>query len=134
MSSDTSPNRADILALETAYWDAMKAKDGGRTAELAGDPSLVTGARGVMSIPRSRMGAMTEEGEWTLDAYDFEQVEVLSPAPNVAIIAYVVSQTVTMDGEQKTMRAADSSTWVKGEDGWACHGHNECFLPDKTPD
>ena len=53
----------EIVALETSYWDAMKAKDGKRTSELSGETSVVTGSSGVMSIPKAKMGEMTEGGE-----------------------------------------------------------------------
>lgn len=126
-------NNAEIIALETSYWDAMKAKDGARTSELTGETSLVTGVRGVASIAKAKMGALTEEGSWELHDFHFEKVEVAAPAPNVAIIAYEVRQDVTMDGKRATLRAADSSTWVKGPQGWACHAHSETFLGDKAP-
>jgi len=57
-------------------------------------------------------------------------VEVISPTPNVAIIAYTVTQNVTMDGKPQELHAADSSTWVRGADGWECHAHSETFLQD----
>jgi ketosteroid isomerase-like protein len=122
------PNPDEIIALETAYWEAMKAKDGRRTAELSGDPALVTGPRGIASIDKAKMGAMTQDGAWTLESYDIEEVRVSTPAPNVAIAAYVVRQTVTMDGKPNDYRAANSSTWVKGANGWECHAHSETIL------
>lgn len=125
------PTKAQIVNLEKSYWDAMKKKDGRRTAELSGKTSLVTGANGVMSIPKAKMGKMTEEGGWTLESYAFEDVEVSTPTPDVAIIAYTVRQKVTMDGKSQELRAADSSTWVRGADGWECHAHSESFLKDK---
>ena len=125
-------NNAEIIALEKSYWDAMKSKDGRRTAELAGETSLVTGKQGVSSIAKAKMGAMTEEGSWVLHNYAFDKVEVSAPAPNVAIIAYEVRQDVTMDGKRAELRAADSSTWVKGANGWECHAHSETFLTDKA--
>jgi len=73
---------------------------------------------------------MTEDGHWTLEAYEFGDVEVITPAPDVAIIAYTVKQKVTMDGKQQELRAADSSTWIRGNDGWECHAHSETFLQD----
>ena len=120
----------EILALETAYWDAMKAKDGKRTAELSGDPSVVSGMQGVMTIPRAKMGKMTEEGDWTLESYSFSDVQFSAPTPDVAIIAYVVEQAVTHSGEPKTFRAADSSTWIREGDGWTCHAHTESIISD----
>ena len=128
MTTETKPTKDDIIALETSYWEAMKAKDGARTAELAGKVSLVTCAQGVMSIAKSKMGQMTEEGKWTLESYVFEDIEVSTPAPDVAIIAYTVKQKVTLDGKLQILHAADSSTWIRGADGWECHAHSETFL------
>ena len=79
MSANSKPTKDDVIALETSYWDAMKAKDGARTSELAGKISLVTGAQGVMSIAKDKMGKMTEDGNWTLESYSFDDVEVTTP-------------------------------------------------------
>ena len=122
------PTRDEIIALEKSYWDAIKKKDGRRTAELTGKTSLVTGAKGVMSIAKAKMGKMTEEGNWTLESYAFDDIEVSTPAPDVAIIAYTVRQKVIMDGKPQDLRAADSSTWIRGAGGWECHAHSEAFL------
>ena len=86
--------RQEVIALETSYWDAIRQKDGRKTAQLSGETALVTGARGVMSIPKARMGQMTEEGDWTLESYEFEEVEVTTPSPDVAVIAYTVRQSL----------------------------------------
>ncbi len=124
----TAPTKEDIIALEKDYWDAMKRKDGKRTSQLSGRLSLTTGARGVTTITKDKMGKMTEEGNWTLESYEFDDIEVVTPADDVAIIAYTVKQNVTMDGKKQELRAADSSTWIRGADGWECHAHSEAFL------
>lgn len=129
--TDAAPSKDDIIKLERSYWDAMKSKDGSRTAELAADPSLVSGTNGIMSIPKSKMSKMTEEGKWTLESYEFDDIEVSSPTPDIAIIAYTVKQNVTMDGKPQSFRAADSSTWIRGPKGWECHAHSETILQDK---
>ena len=128
MSEAAQTTKDEIIALEKSYWEAMKAKDGKRTAKLSGATSLVTGARGVMTIAKDEMGAMTKQGHWTLNSYEFGNVTVATPAPNVAIIAYKVRQKVTMKGKSAEMHAADSSTWVKGPNGWECFAHSETFL------
>jgi hypothetical protein len=130
MAMATSPGKDEIIALEKSYWDAIKRKDGARTSQLSGKIALVTGARGVSSIPKDSMGKMTESGNWTLESYDFDDVEVAVPTPDVAVIAYTVRQRVTMDGKSQDLRAADSSTWVRGPAGWECHAHSETFLTD----
>ncbi|MFZ2031525.1 MAG: nuclear transport factor 2 family protein [Vitreimonas sp.] len=125
-----SPTKDEIVALEKQWWDAMKRKDGERTSQLAGKLALTTGARGVAAISKEKMGKMTEAGNWTLDSYEFNDVQVVTPTPDVAIIAYTVNQNVTMDGKPQKLRAADSSTWVRGAEGWECHAHSETFLKD----
>lgn len=124
----------EIIALEKDFWDAMKRKDGKRASQLAGETSLTTGGRGVASIPKDKMGEMTEEGNWTLDAYQFDDIEVVTPTPDVAIIAYTVKQKVTMNGKKQELHAADSSTWIRGPRGWECHAHSETFLQDGKGD
>lgn len=128
MANVTYPTRDEILALETSYWEAMKRKDGKGTAALSGKSCLVTGAKGVMVIDKAKMGAMTEDGKWELRSFDLEDVQMVTPAPDVAIISYIARQSVVMDGKSMEMRAADSSTWVRGAQGWECHGHSETML------
>ena len=92
--------------------------------------SMSVRARGVTTIPKAKMGEMTEDGHWTLESYEFSDVEVITPTADVAIIAYKVKQKLTMDGKAQDISAADSSTWIRGADGWECHAHSETFLQD----
>lgn len=126
--SGEHPTKDEILALETAYWDALSRKDGAAAARLSADPSLVSGRQGVATISRPKMKALSEDANWTLDDYAFEDVAFVSPTPDVAVIAYTVTQTVTMNGETETRRAADSSTWILSPEGWTCCAHSEAFL------
>lgn len=128
MNAHAMPTKDEIVALEKSYWDAIKAKDGRRTSELSGKTALVTGTQGVMRIEKEKMGKMTEEGKWILKSYVLEDVEVSTPSPDIALIAYTVRQSVTMDGKSQDMRAADSSVWIRGSNGWECHAHSETLL------
>lgn len=131
MTAHAKPAKDEIIALEKSYWDAMKKKDGRRTAELSGDPALVIGPHGAMKIPKDKMAKMTEKGEWTLESYAFDNIEVSIPLPDVAIITYSVEQKIKVKGQSQTMRAADSSTWIRGAQGWECHAHSETLLKDE---
>ncbi len=128
MPADAALTHAEAIALETAYWEAMKRKDGETAAKLSASSCIVAGARGVTRIDRDEMSRMTAEGDWTLRSYAFEDMEVTTPGPGVFIIAYTVRQTVSMGGQDKEFRAADVSTWVKGPAGWECHAHSESLL------
>jgi len=128
MPDTPPPTHAENLALETPFWGALKAKDGTRAAAPSAPTSLVTGERGVRSIPRPDMARMTEEGNWSLESYTLENPETCTPAPNVAIIAYTAAQRVTMDGAATDRRTVATSTWVRGPNGWKCHAHSETPL------
>jgi hypothetical protein len=40
---------------------------------------------------------------------------------------------ISLSGKEEDMHAADSSTWVRGGNGWECHAHSETFLtPEKA--
>ena len=43
MTTTAKPTKDEIVALEKSWWDAMKKKDGKRTAELSGENAIVTG-------------------------------------------------------------------------------------------
>lgn len=122
------PTKDEILALETAYWDALCRKDGRAASQLSSDSTIVSGKQGISTITRPQMKSLTEESKWTLDSYQFGEVTFLSPMPDIAILAYTVTQTVTMNGKPQTLRAADSSTWIRGPEGWTCCAHSEAFL------
>jgi hypothetical protein len=122
------PTKSEILALEKAYWDALCRKDGATASRLSSDSTIVSGKQGIMTVTRQQMKSLTEESKWVLNSYEFGEVSFVSPTPDVAILAYTVTQTVTMDGQARTLQAADSSTWVRGPEGWTCCAHSEAFL------
>ena len=124
--------RQTILDLETAFWTAMRDNDGEAAAKLCGDTVVATNAQGVAILSRAKMGTMTEEGNWTLNAFSLSEVHVTSPSPDVAVIGYLVEQDVTRDGDSKTYTAAECSTWVFQDDGWLCHAHCESALEEVT--
>ena len=105
--------RDEIIALEKSFWEAMKRKDGAGAADLTANTSLVIGVKGVMIVPKAKMGKMTEDDSWHIESYDFDNVQVITPRPDVAIIAYTVHQKVTMKDKVADRRYADSSTWLR---------------------
>jgi ketosteroid isomerase-like protein len=122
--------RQTILDLETAFWNAMRDKDGAAAAQLCGDTVVVANAHGVSTMSRAKMGTMTVEGNWTVKTFTFSEIHVTSPSPDVAVIGYLVEQEVTREGQDKTYTAAECSTWVYKDDGWLCHAHCESALQE----
>lgn len=131
MRDQIKPTKDEVIDLERSFWDAIQQKDGRRARELVGETSLVVGSNGVMSVSKDKMSEMALAGDWTLESYRFEDVEVTVPAVDVAIIAYTVAEKVTIKAKSQHLRAADSSTWVRGGNGWECHAHSETLLSEK---
>ncbi|MEO6151744.1 MAG: nuclear transport factor 2 family protein [Croceibacterium sp.] len=117
-----------IVDLETAFWQTMVDKDATKAAGMIADEGLVTGTMGTMRIDPAKYEKMTREGQWSLNTFEFSEVEVVCPSDDVAVIAYKVHQTGQMKGQPMDMQCADSSTWVRSDGEWKCVLHTETVL------
>ena len=128
----TQTKTRELVSLEKQFWDAMKLKDGHTASRLTADDCVVVGAQGVSAVDRETMRKLTEEGQWTLEHYEFDdktmQVQLLEDA--VAILAYKVRERLTVEGQPLTFEANDSSVWVKRNGGWVCAMHTESISGD----
>jgi ketosteroid isomerase-like protein len=119
---------ATIEKLETRFWQSMVDKDPETAMTMIADQSLIAGPAGVMKITPKKYGEMTREGDWTLKSFEFDDLEVVFPSDDVAVIAYKVRQKGDMKGEKMDLRCADTSTWVKQDGEWKCSAHTETIL------
>ncbi len=117
-----------IVELETSFWQAMQDKDAKGAAAMIADQGLVTGPQGTMRMNPAKYEEMTRDGKWTLEAFEFSDVDVVFPADDVAVIAYQVHQTGTMGDKPMDLTCADSSTWVRDGEAWKCALHTETIL------
>jgi ketosteroid isomerase-like protein len=122
------PSSATIERLEKDFWQSMVEKDADRAAAMIADPSLVTGPSGTIRMDPQLYKEMTEQGDWTLDRFEFSDVEVIFPNEDTGIIVYKVHQTGSMKGQRMDLNCADSSTWVREGDEWKCALHTETVL------
>ena len=123
-----SHDQQAIIDLENRFWQSMVDKDAKSAKRLIADECLITGPSGAMKIDPDKYEAMTKEGQWTLDSYRLDDVEVVSPTDGVAVIAYKVHQKGSLKGEPMDMACADSSTWVRDGKAWKCVLHTEALL------
>ncbi|PKB25791.1 uncharacterized protein DUF4440 [Novosphingobium kunmingense] len=126
----TDKASANIVELETRFWQSMIDKDAKTAAAMIADQSIVTGPMGAMQITPQKYEEMTRDGKWTLEAFEFSDVDVIFPSDDVAVIAYKVHQTGTMADKAMDLTCADSSTWVHDGNGWKCALHTETILAD----
>ncbi|HKW10351.1 MAG TPA: nuclear transport factor 2 family protein [Gemmatimonadaceae bacterium] len=128
--STTTTREREIIELETRFWSAIRDGDATAASSMVDDTCVVTGAQGNGAVDPATFAKMMEAPQWKLHEFSFEKESVTFPTDDVAIIAYTVTEELTVDGKPLTLRAADASTWVKREGQWHCALHTESVLGD----
>lgn len=124
------PIEAKLLDLEKQYWTAIMNRDVQAAMRLTDDPCIVTGAQGVGRISHQAFATMLQAGGWTLHQFDLSDVQVRVLNEDVAVLAYKVKETLTVEGKPITLEASDSSTWVRRDGNWVCALHTEAPIGD----
>ena len=73
---------------------------------------------------------MMNGATWDLHKYELDDLAVMFPIPDVAVIGYTVTEHLTVDGEKIEMKAADASVWVHKDGEWQAVLHTESVLGD----
>src|SRR5262245_13962257 len=126
----TTTRVQEIIDLETRFWGAIRDGNAAAASSMVDDTCIVTGAQGNGAVDRTMFAKMMESPEWALHEFSFEKENVIFPTDDVAIIAYTVTEQLTVEGKPLTLRAADASTWVKRGGQWLCALHTESVLGD----
>ena len=119
-----------LIDLEKKYWDAMVTKDVDTAVRMSDDPCYIAGAQGVSQISNEQYRKLMTDGKWTLHSYNMDKILARLVSPEVAIIAYTVTEKLTVDGKPLTLTANDSSTWVRRNGEWKCSLHTEAVSGD----
>ena len=120
----------EIIDLEDQYWRAIRDGDTATATRLSDDPCIVTGAQGAASLARQHLVEMLASPDWKLHEYEIEDPVVRVVGDDVAIIAYKVTETMTVEGKPLTLEATDASTWVRRDGDWRCALHTESIIGD----
>jgi hypothetical protein len=120
----------EITALERQYWDSMITKDPSVAPRLTASESVIVGAQGVSTVTPQAIGTMVQSEGWKLNKYEFSDVKVASPSPDLAIIAYHVKEDLEVEGKPLTIEANDSTAWVREGGRWVSVLHTESIAGD----
>jgi hypothetical protein len=115
----------ELVALETEFWESMRTKNVKTALDLTEDPSIITGAQGVSRIDHPAFEKLMTGATWELIDYEFTDLETRQITDDVAVVAYKVTEQLTVDGKPLTLEAFDSSTWVRRNGHWRCAVHTE---------
>ena len=131
MATRSNTIETEILDLERRYWQAMRERDVRTAVSLTEFPCLIAGASGVRSVDQASYEKMLTGGSWRIHEAEIEDgAEVRQLTDDVAVILYGVREEMTVEGKPLTLRAFDSSVWVRRSDGWRCAMHSESIAGD----
>ena len=128
MASETVEK--ELVKLERQYWQAIKDKDVDAIMRLTDDPCIVTGAQGVGRLDHKAFRGMMKDASWSLREFELADVQVGLLRDDVAVVAYVVTEELNVGNQPLTLKAADSSTWVRRDGRWVCAVHTEALAGD----
>ena len=117
--------RQELLNLERRYWSAVQEKDGATATALSDDPCIVVGAPGVGEVSKEELAGMLDGANYELERFNMEDVHVRKLSDGVVALAYKVSESLVVDGQDVTLEAFDSSVWVRRNGEWVCALHTE---------
>jgi ketosteroid isomerase-like protein len=126
----TTTLEQEITELEQEYWRAIRDKDTDAALRLTSDPCLVSGAQGAQSIDHKTFREMAKSPMWELQKFEMSDTSVITPTDDVAVIGYTITEHLEVDGKPMTLKAAESSTWLRQNGRWQCVQHSESVLGD----
>ncbi len=121
-----------IIDLEKKFWRTMVDKDiEGSVAMLAGE-FIVAGSQGTARLTHDDYRGMAKQGDslWQLKSFQLDDLKVMFPSDDVAVIAYTVTEEMEVEGEPVTLKAADATTWIRQDGEWLAALHTESVLGD----
>lgn len=118
---------ATLVDLETKFWQSMVDQETDVALGLLCEPALMVSAHGAMKFDHAGYRKMAEHGTMVVQSFQFSGMEVVFPNGTTAVLSYRVKQGVAPRGQGATtvQDMHDTSTWVKGRDGWRCVAHTE---------
>lgn len=122
--------KEDLVKLEAQFWTAIKERDAQALARLTDDECIVTGAQGVASLDRQTVASMITGAPWTLNDFALKKATVRMVRDDVAVVAYQVHESLTVEGKPLELDAADASVWVRRGGAWMCALHTESIAGD----
>ncbi len=129
MEGKQDTEAAEIIALEKKYWQGMVEHDLAALLKLTHFPCLVAGPQGMSLVDKDAYVKMFESREGAVKRFEFlGEPQVRLPSAATAVIGYRIRSTFTAGGEEKTIEAVDTSTWIREAGEWTCALHTETEL------
>src|SRR5262245_31491894 len=111
--ADEIQTERELMGLEQEFWQSIVDGDAQTAMRLTDDVCLLAGAQGASSYNREDFTKMMEGDRSTLRHFELKDTQVRMLDEDAAVVIYKVHEDLVVDGQEISLDAADSSTWVK---------------------
>lgn len=123
---------ADIMKLETEFWQSMLDQQPEKAAALLTETATSVAMFGIHHFSPAEYIAMAKKGPAKITAFSFSNENVLFPSADVAVATYEVAQKFEMNGQPQEMVCLDTTTWVRVDGRWLAAAHTETVKQDTS--
>lgn len=121
-------NVEEILKLERKFWDTMANGQNQESSQLLADQAAMVSGMGALIFSPSEYESMSSESPYSIKEWKMTNEKVFFPTPDVAVVTYLVKQSIEHDGNTQTTDNSESSVWIKSDSSWKCVLHTETPL------
>jgi hypothetical protein len=132
MAIQTTSN--ELIDLEKRFWQSLVEEDTDSALAMLDEPSVIVGPHGAMRIDHATYRKMAEEGPMVVTSFELNDVDVVFPTADTAVVTYRVNQSVAPREKAEDIRQeemADSSVWTRKGGSWRCVMHTETPVTEK---
>jgi hypothetical protein len=124
----------DLIALENRFWRSMVEQDTDTALGLLDEPALMVSSHGAMQFDHAGYRQMAEQGSMVVKSFELDDMKVVFPTDDTAVLTYRATQSLAKRGETGEMRQEmnDSSVWTRKQGQWRCVMHTETPVADKA--
>jgi ketosteroid isomerase-like protein len=117
----------ELIGLEKQYWQAIQDRDAATVMRLSDEQCIVAGAQGVGAFDRQTLSEMLQDSTYRLEGFSIDeaQAQVRQLSDDVAVVAYKVTEKLTVEGKPLDLEAYDTSVWWRRGGQWVCVMHTE---------
>jgi hypothetical protein len=124
-----------LINLEKKFWQSMVDEDTDTALDMLAEPALMVTSQGALQFDHAQYRQMAEQGNMVIKSFELEDVNVMFPNDDTAVLTYRVRQAMAERGEDESEAVeqlmADSSVWMRKDGEWRCFMHTETEIEDE---
>jgi len=123
-----------LIQLENKFWQSMVDEDTDTALGMLAEPALMVTSQGALQFDHAQYRQMAEQGNMVIKSFELNDVKVMFPNDDTAVLTYRVRQAMAERGEDESEAVeqlmADSSIWMRKDGEWRCFMHTETEIEE----